>query len=633
MRYYFFIIFITNLFAFIANANGVGSSGGVGAHEKPAQQVCEERIAVASIREINDYTAGIDSLAADATNVRQQALQKCVMFVDSLRNNRRKAIEKGCNEYMEAVRTQCFMPRREHARKEEKLSQELSALKDELAELRAKVQESLTKLTTANSNKDGSIAGMTDLALQYAEFTALYEEKFALYSELQDQHSQLMKDQRTMHSNCDSVVSRYDEICVTQEQVVVEAESANAEKVGTFFKADMEAPVEGADAVIRVTAAEEVMERAGQMSQEVIEHESRASTTYGEVNTTTLTHIETTRVLLENFAAQLGGGGGGDQQQGGQNCTTIDGCDSGGGGGSGDQKAGGETPKQGGTGGGTVANNPPVNQPTDGAYGGGKTNNSGTNNSSETGSGSNAMGKTGSGFSMPSLGNLFGQGQKQGSNSGTGFNNQNATDFNNNRRVAYDNGFNSMGGSDSSFVGNGARNGSGPSMNGKNANDPNGPSVIIGNGGQQAGARNSGAGGLNALQDSGSAYANGSKAYGKTSPSRSGNKQVHSSRNEKAGVGGILGSSSSRGSADLQKRLEQLKKDRKLASADEFDPDKYVPKTEAERRALARASGKLGGHYGKKWPKDIYRHQPGTSVDVFHYMNIQFRRQFSAAQE
>ncbi len=270
-------------------------------------------------------------------------------------------------------------------------------------------------------------------------------------------------------------------------------------------------------------------------------------------------------------------------------------------------------------GGSRVVVDTPRPGPQDGAaYGGG-------NNGNKTGDGSdngktNAMAKTGSdnngmgGFGMPSL----------GSNT--------AADSSFGKTADYTNQYGSIA---NRFEGGGFSGNTPSGYNGFNrpsvSNSPtrNLASVDSGSGGYNGYSPSGSAGGGSGGSAGGAAYmpmndGGGSGGYnngsqGASRPDKKGNKQLYSAKSEKAGGSGTsLTSREQARKAALDARMDKLKAESKLAGKDAFDPDKYVPKTAAEKLALARASGKLAGYSNsKEWPNDISRQR---DQDIFNLM-------------
>lgn len=316
---------------------------------------------------------------------------------------------------------------------------------------------------------------------------------------------------------------------------------------------------------------------------------------------------------------------GGDDHSGG--CVGIT-CNTSGGG-SGGQPAGGAGTGAGRGGGvtdGTVA------QVSDGqGYGGGSPadNNTNSNNnelSGENSNGSTAMGKTGSGFQMPDMGSMF-----SGGNNGASNNNPspsfNAGNIANN--VNYGGaGFNRYNNNASSSGFNAPATRTPASVNPSQQASRRGVGAMYDSGGGSMGGGQYGGGGNFAMgQSGGSADAGAASGNNRSARAKSSaNKQVFSSKNESTSgsSGRILGSKGK--SVNVDARVAQLKADRRLAGQD-FDPDKYVPRTSAERRALARASGKMAGYAAgsAEWPKDIVR-QKGSNI--FNLMNSGYKKQF-----
>lgn len=257
--------------------------------------------------------------------------------------------------------------------------------------------------------------------------------------------------------------------------------------------------------------------------------------------------------------------------------------------------------------------------PQDGAAYGGGDNGNKTGDASDNGR-NNAMAKTGSdnnglgGFGMPSLGNStdssFGQTNDYTNQYGGTANKFDGGGFSANMPGGYNNSFNraSTGGSPTRNL---------ASTDSSGLGGYNGYSASGYAGGGSGGTSGAGYMPMNDGGGSGSYNYNGSQ--GTSRPDKKGNKQLYSAKSEKSGSSGTsLTSREQARRAALDARMQKLKAESKLAGKDAFDPDKYVPKTAAEKLALARASGKLAGYSNtKEWPNDISRQR---DQDIFNVM-------------
>ncbi|MCO5114647.1 MAG: hypothetical protein M9899_10810 [Bdellovibrionaceae bacterium] len=279
-----------------------------------------------------------------------------------------------------------------------------------------------------------------------------------------------------------------------------------------------------------------------------------------------------------------------------------------------------------------VAAAPPTQRgPNDGAaYGGNNPSDPGKKDTTtdNTGVMAKTSGNNGSGgFNMPSLGGLGSGtgGSKTDYNSPTYYA---KTDINNGNAPS---GFTrNWNGGSNAF--NGLNNNTGTANRGPSSTDSGSGTANAGflpagnNGASHHGGGAGGAAGNLTGQSGGDGtyYASSSKVTSR--PDKKGNKQLYTAKDEKVGSTSLAAREQARRAA-LGARMDKLKTESKLAGKDAFDPDKYIPKTAAERLALARASGKLGGLQadGKEWPKDISRLR---NQSIFNLMGNGYQKQF-----
>lgn len=586
--------------------------------QKTPEEICDARIQVKDYVDIaKGYAPSIDVLAQEASNLRAQAMEKCVDLVVTLRNNRMKSIEGGCQDYDTAIREQCFIPRSRIVKEKRQLNMELDQLTVELEALESSIRAELDALMLARQNENSAGEGLTVNASKYNNFNNEHSAKQIKYKEIQEKIKGLLTQEKKISGQCENIADRYDDICVSQDTVEVEADPNQTQANGQYFQAKMTEPVVGQDAVIHVPIAERVIQEAGRTSQTVVNQESEVRVMYSQTDTSAQTRFQSTEALLVAFANQIGV----DRTQ--NSNGNLDLRD--------EEPDPIPIPRPRPKSAPITSDQPPTRQPNDGlAFGGGP-----THTDAETGAdastGSGAMSKTGSsgnGFTFPNLGlSSFNPQRTATSTDFTGSYNGRSGRVN----AGYGGGRVSPGAYAQPDL-NGHLGGGTSSRHSNNASTNAPVNVVNPNAAHSDRAKNNSSGGglLSTLKDilTGNNKDSASRGANAGTARKSGHKQLLSSRNEQSGRSGILSTSSK--SVNLQDRMDQLKNDRRLASADEFDPDKYIPKTLAEKRALARAAGKLGEHAtGRSWPKDIYRHKVGTNVDVFHYMNAQFQRQFS----
>lgn len=269
------------------------------------------------------------------------------------------------------------------------------------------------------------------------------------------------------------------------------------------------------------------------------------------------------------------------------------------------------TPDAPGGGGGNVV------KPNDGpAYGGGTGQAPNTANNAGGTGGSEALGKTGgsdfninaSAFNLPSL---YNNSNTSGSNGGyaRGVDVTAGGIANMNSQYSRD------------YV---SRNQQGSLQNNAASRNANGSNSDAGASGSrfanlQAAGRNPSSAGYAMSLGTTSDSADKKSANRDSAKTRSGNKLLRSSRDDKAaGLSKLLGaqSGSKLDQRDLKNRLAKMQKESQSNKA-AFDPDKYVPKTEAERIALARAAGRMASFAkDKNWPNDISRSSEQSIFEI-----------------